>query len=121
MSSKTKYCRRGMSSQFGSPLRILTICLFFLVSLVHGIMDDNTRSILLSLHNGVRHMVLIGKIKGQPKAVSMEQLKWNVELERKAKVLSSQCRDGHDTPEDRKIPGFSYVGQNRAGADTVES
>ncbi|CAH8865111.1 unnamed protein product [Trichobilharzia szidati] len=35
-------------------------------------------------------------------------------------MLSDECRVGHDSAEERQIPSFPYVGQNWAGAESVE-
>ncbi|RTG81322.1 uncharacterized protein DC041_0000409 [Schistosoma bovis] len=79
------------------------------------------RNELLALHNKARQSVQYGQLVGQPIAVSIKPLKWNVELEAKAQILSDQCRVGHDTNDDRKIPAFQYVGQNWAGAKDINT
>nr|CAH8865326.1 unnamed protein product [Trichobilharzia regenti] len=101
------------------PLILLCMC-FILLSRVNGRMNDTLRNKFLTLHNDVRQTVRNGQLKGQPTAVSIEPMKYNLELEKKAQTLSEQCRAGHDRAVDRKVSPFQYVGQNWAGAGTIE-
>ncbi|VDQ11555.1 unnamed protein product [Trichobilharzia regenti] len=43
-----------------------------------------------------------------------------MDLEEKAQDLADECRIGHDTAWRRRTSPFRYVGQNWAGAQTVE-
>ncbi|XP_018653236.1 venom allergen-like (VAL) 5 protein [Schistosoma mansoni] len=72
------------------------------------------RDYFIAMHNVVRQAVKYGLIPGQPEARHMNLLKWNTELAKKAQNFSDQCQLGHDKDEERKIPGFEYVGQNWA-------
>ncbi|CAH8821440.1 unnamed protein product, partial [Trichobilharzia szidati] len=83
-------------------------------------MNDTLRNKFLTLHNDVRQTVRNGQLKGQPIAISIKPMKYNLELEKKAQTLSEQCRAGHDRAVERKISPFPYVGQNWAGASTIE-
>ncbi|CAH8612247.1 unnamed protein product [Heterobilharzia americana] len=109
-----------MSPQPDLRLYLLSICILLLFPHIYGRMNDTTRKLLLTLHNDARQAVRNGKLNGQPKAVSIKPLKWNMELERKAQKLSDQCRVGHDTEEERETSEFEYVGQNWAGASKVK-
>ncbi|VDO82027.1 unnamed protein product [Schistosoma margrebowiei] len=106
------------NSEFSSV--VLLVC-SLVCCCVHAQLDDAMRNELLTLHNKARQSVQNGQLVGQPKAVSIKPLKWNVELEKKAQILSDQCRVGHDTSADRKIPEFQYVGQNWAGAKNINT
>ncbi|KAH9581340.1 GLIPR1-like protein 1 [Schistosoma haematobium] len=83
-------------------------------------MNDTIRGQLLTMHNVVRQLAMYGLIPGQPKAVYMNPLRWNMELEKKAQNLSDQCKSEHDKNDERRIQGFQYVGQTWAGAYKVE-
>ncbi|CAH8634000.1 unnamed protein product [Schistosoma rodhaini] len=109
-----------MSSNFDFSSVVLLLCLLACCC-VHAKLDDVMRNELLTLHNKARQSVRNGQLFGQPIAVSIKPLQWNVELERKAQNLSDQCRVGHDTNADRKIPKFQYVGQNWAGAKDIKT
>ncbi|VDQ10131.1 unnamed protein product [Trichobilharzia regenti] len=102
-----------------SSLLVSWKCLL-LVSCVSGMMNETLRNKFLKLHNDVRQAVRNGQIDSQPIAVSIGPLKYNLELEKKAQMLSDECRVGHDSAEERQIPLFPYVGQNWAGAANVE-
>ncbi|CAH8593096.1 unnamed protein product [Schistosoma intercalatum] len=68
------------------------------------------------------HQCSIGNCcKQSSLSLFLRRKKWNVELEAKAQILSDQCRVGHDTNDDRKIPAFQYVGQNWAGAKDINT
>ncbi|CAH8865109.1 unnamed protein product [Trichobilharzia szidati] len=108
-----------MPSVYQKSLFISCLCLFT-VTCVDGLMNDTLRNMLLTLHNNARDDVRKGAISGQPKAISIKHVKYNMELEKKAQNLSDQCRVGHDTDAERKVPPFTYIGQNWAGAATVE-
>ncbi|VDP49387.1 unnamed protein product [Schistosoma margrebowiei] len=87
---------------------------------VHAEMNDTIREQLLTMHNVVRQLAMYGLIPGQPEAVRMNPLRWNMELERKAQNLSNQCKNEHDKNDERRIQGFQYVGQTWAGTYKVE-
>ncbi|CAH8583635.1 unnamed protein product [Schistosoma mattheei] len=106
------------NSEFSSV--VLLVC-SLVCCCVHAQLNDAMRNELLTLHNSARQSVQNGQLVGQPIAVSIKPLKWNVELEKKAQILSDQCRVGHDTNADRKIPAFQYVGQNWAGAKDINT
>ncbi|KAH8873653.1 Venom allergen 5 [Schistosoma japonicum] len=103
-----------------SPVIVLLVGIL-VSSCVDGLMDDKMREELLTLHNTVRAALRNGRLTGQPRAISIKPLKWNMELESKAQSLSDQCRVGHDTYDARKTPEFSLVGQNWAGSKDVKT
>nr|CAX72962.1 GLIPR1-like protein 1 precursor [Schistosoma japonicum] len=81
---------------------------------------EGTKVRLLTLHNDARKSVVEGKLMGQPMAISMEPLKWDKELERKAQILADNCSFAHDNVTNRSTSSFEHVGQNIARADSVD-
>ncbi|RTG82269.1 uncharacterized protein DC041_0010751 [Schistosoma bovis] len=109
-----------MTAKCQSSLTALTLVCVFSCCCVHAAIDNATREKLLTLHNNARTSVLHGWLEGQPMARSIKPLKWNVELEEKAQMLADTCYFGPDNAIERKVPNFTNVGQNWAGANTVE-
>nr|CAH8865328.1 unnamed protein product [Trichobilharzia regenti] len=99
---------------------LLFITCSMLLSSIDGKMNQEMRDKFLTLHNNAREAVRKGLLRGQPAAIFMKPLKYNLELEEKAQILSDQCRVGHDTAAERNVSSFSYVGQNWAGAGNIE-
>ncbi|CAH8865121.1 unnamed protein product [Trichobilharzia szidati] len=102
-----------------SSLLLFTAC-SLLLSCIDAEMNQEMRDKFLTLHNNARESVRNGLLSGQPAAIFMKPLKYNLELEEKAQKLSDQCRVGHDTAAERNVSSFSYVGQNWAGAGNIE-
>ncbi|TNN15010.1 Venom allergen 5 [Schistosoma japonicum] len=98
---------------------LLSICLLVCPS-VYTMIDEGTKVRLLTLHNDARKSVVEGKLMGQPMAISMEPLKWDRELERKAQILADNCSFAHDNVTNRSTSSFEHVGQNIARADSVD-
>ncbi|KER31301.1 hypothetical protein T265_02482 [Opisthorchis viverrini] len=84
-------------------------------------LSGDWQSEMVRLHNEARDKILSCSVPGQPPAKSMPHLVWHDGLAQKAQQLADQCRVGHDTAEERKVPDFDYVGQNWAGAQDIET
>ncbi|XP_018644042.1 venom allergen-like (VAL) 5 protein [Schistosoma mansoni] len=119
-SSCWKAIHLEMTVKCQSSLTALTTLCLLVCCCVHAAMDNATREKLLKLHNNARISVMHGRLEGQPIAKSIKPLKWNMELEKKAQMLADTCYFGPDSAIERKVPGFTNVGQNWAGASTVD-
>ncbi|KAF7259288.1 hypothetical protein EG68_03388 [Paragonimus skrjabini miyazakii] len=86
------------------------------VGVVFSQITPQWRKELLNLHNAARNQLRSCQVIGQPPVKQMPQLQWHPDLEAKAQQLADQCREGHDTDEERQISAFDYVGQNWAGS-----
>lgn len=71
---------------------------------------------ILDAHNVLRARIARGEIAGQPSAADMTLLEWDDRLMEKAATWAAKCTSGHDTKEERLIPGHTWVGQNWAGS-----
>ncbi|VDQ13782.1 unnamed protein product [Trichobilharzia regenti] len=94
-------------------------CLLMLCN-VDGKMTTKIRKTLLTLHNNVRRSVRNGLITGQPAARSLKLLKWNMNLEKSAQLSSDRCDLKFGSHDRRRVSPFNHVGQNRAGALSIE-
>ncbi|EEZ98166.1 Venom allergen 3-like Protein [Tribolium castaneum] len=60
------------------------------------------------IHNKLRQLIKKGQIRQQPRAVKMNNLKWDKELAKKAQKIANTCKFAHVEVQDKR---FS-VGQN---------
>ncbi|KAA3676770.1 uncharacterized protein DEA37_0012031 [Paragonimus westermani] len=114
------------------------------VGVVFSQLTPQWRTDMLELHNAARSQIRSCQVSGQPPAKQMPQLvsrvykreaslsismssyfgiinQWHPDLESKAQQLADQCREGHDTAEERQISAFDYVGQNWAGSMDIKT
>ncbi|KAF8562096.1 hypothetical protein P879_03328 [Paragonimus westermani] len=91
------------------------------VGVVFSQLTPQWRTEMLELHNAARSQIRSCQVSGQPPAKQMPQLQWHPDLEAKAQQLADQCREGHDTAEERQINAFDYVGQNWAGSMDIKT
>ncbi|CAH8546948.1 unnamed protein product [Schistosoma turkestanicum] len=116
----TNHLKMVATYQQSSLTIVLSFICLLVVGYVHARIDDQTRSLLLSLHNNARKLALQGLLEGQPIARSIKELKWNTYLEMKAQKLADKCNFEHDDDIERQVPGFDNVGQNLAGANRID-
>uniref|UniRef100_A0A1I8GPZ2 SCP domain-containing protein n=1 Tax=Macrostomum lignano TaxID=282301 RepID=A0A1I8GPZ2_9PLAT len=78
-------------------------------------LSQSQKMAFLKEHNRLRAQTAKGHTRGQPSASNMAELVWDDRLMRSANRWVRKCRVGHDRARDRRLPGFSWVGQNWAG------
>ncbi|XP_044762206.1 venom allergen 5-like [Coccinella septempunctata] len=72
-------------------------------------LSQGDRNFIVNQHNYLRGLVAAGKVPGQPRATNMKQIRYSLELEKKAQEVANTCEFKHVT-----ITGTSWgwVGQN---------
>ncbi|KAF5401625.1 hypothetical protein PHET_05125 [Paragonimus heterotremus] len=87
---------------------------------VKSTISTDEKELILSVHNVAREELLNCTFPGQPAAKTMPAFVWQDSLAGTARNLSESCVFQHNDNADRIVDNYTYVGQNLAGAPTVE-
>nr|AAW25717.1 SJCHGC01839 protein [Schistosoma japonicum] len=69
---------------------------------------------ILALHNAYREAVKFGRVRDQPKAISMSKLQWSYQLAKLAENWTIHCIPKTSGLKFRNSSKWTYVGQNVA-------
>uniref|UniRef100_A0A646QI70 Cysteine-rich venom protein n=1 Tax=Hemiscolopendra marginata TaxID=943146 RepID=A0A646QI70_9MYRI len=75
-------------------------------------MDEQTKKLILDLHNKARQKVATGQQSGQPSASNMKELRWDDEIAANAQRVAEKCIFKHTPKEQRKTSKYQYLGEN---------
>uniref|UniRef100_A0A646QDH2 Cysteine-rich venom protein n=1 Tax=Hemiscolopendra marginata TaxID=943146 RepID=A0A646QDH2_9MYRI len=75
-------------------------------------LDEQTKKLILDLHNKARQKVATGQQSGQPSASNMKELHWDDEIAANAQRVAEKCVFKHTPKGERKTSKYQYLGEN---------